>query len=242
MGSQGAAVRLTGFTRRYGPQTSVGPLDLTVEAGTCHGLVGANGAGKSTILRCLLGLDEADEGDVLVLDRTPALGIPVSTAAGMIEEPAFFWWLDGPGNLRAAFPDRQITAGAIASVLAEVGLAEVEKLVVRKYSQGMRQRLGIARVLLAEPELVVLDEPTNGLDPFGIRWFRGLVSRLTAEGRTVLFSSHLLHEVQSACQGFTMIDHGAVVAEGQTKDIHGYASLEDLYLSIAGGGKQADST
>jgi ABC-2 type transport system ATP-binding protein len=149
----------------------------------------------------------------------------------MIEEPPFFGWLDGAENLRAAFPGCPIPERRIVEVLREVGLDSAGRKRVRQYSQGMRQRLGLARVLLADPMLVVLDEPTNGLDPLGIRWLRDLIARMVEEGRSVLLSSHMLHEVQSSCSEFIMLDRGTVVAQGPMELTAGHASLEEFYLS-----------
>jgi ABC-2 type transport system ATP-binding protein len=148
----------------------------------------------------------------------------------MIEEPTFFGWLSAEDNLRAVFAGRAGAMARIDGVLAEVGLADAGRRPVGGFSQGMRQRLGLARVLAAEPSLLVLDEPTNGLDPSGIRWLRGLIRSLVSDGRSVLLSSHLLHEVHACADDFLMIDQGRAVASGRVDEISQFGSLEDLYF------------
>lgn len=215
----------------YAAEAVVGPIDFSVTAGTCAGLIGANGAGKTTLLRAICGLLRPSAGEVVVNGRAVTYGQVPAGLSGMIEEPRLYPWLDAEDNLRAVCLFRPDRIEAIDSVLSRVGLERGTGRIVSKYSQGMRQRLGIARVLLADARTLLLDEPTNGLDPVGIRWFRDLVGELVDEGRTVVLSSHLLHEVQQMAQTYCMLSNGRVVVSGQTGDLKGMNSLEDLYFS-----------
>lgn len=228
------ALVLADVTKRYRAGRQIGPVDLAIPAGTCFALVGANGAGKTTVMRLMLGLDLCTSGSVQLFGEPIQPGRPSGRSSGMIEEPRFFNWLDATANLRAVFP--RCPAATLSRVLVEVGLVDAGDKPVGKFSQGMRQRLGIARVLVAEPEVMVLDEPTNGLDPHGIRWFRGLVERLVTDGKTVVVSSHMLHEVQRMATHYLMLDQGRPVASGLVAEIQSYPSLEDLYLAVVGQG------
>ncbi len=229
------AVRARDVVRRYRGGQCIGPVSVTIPAGTCFGLVGANGAGKTTLLRMLLGLDRPSAGEIELFGRPVLPDSPPHRTSGMIEEPRFFGWLDARENLRSVFAGRDELLEQIDSVLELVGLGHARSKPVRAYSQGMRQRLGLARVLGAQPDLLVLDEPTNGLDPKGIRWLRNLLLELVADGRTVLLSSHLLHEVQAVSGAFLMMEQGQVVANGEVADIRSVSSLEELYFSAISG-------
>ncbi len=220
------------LTRVYDATSAVGPVSLAVRAGECFGLVGANGAGKTTLLRLILGLDTPTSGAVRVLGRPVEPFEPTPAVSGLVEEPRFFPWLDAADNLRAAFPHRDLDKGAVSDLLAYVGLGDVGRRKVRAFSQGMRQRLGIGRVLLAEPALMVLDEPTNGLDPVGIRWLRTLIEDQRAVGTAIVLSSHMLHEVQAASQSYLLVDQGRPVTSGSVADIVGVDGLESLYFSV----------
>lgn len=233
----GSTLEVADFVRRYDEDNTVGPVSFTVAPGVCFGLVGANGAGKTTLMRSILGLDRPTSGSV-TLDGTPVdPRTPCPAVSGMIEESSFFGWLSAADNLRAAFAGRDLPDGRQERALREVGLGEVGAKRVRGFSQGMRQRLAIARVLAADPDVLVLDEPTNGLDPLGIQWLRGLVRGLVAEGRSVILSSHLLHEVQETCSEFLLIDRGRVVTAGPMALTEGHGSLEAFYLSFVGDGE-----
>ncbi|MFT4009947.1 MAG: ATP-binding cassette domain-containing protein [Nocardioidaceae bacterium] len=216
--------------RRYRGGPVVGPVSFSIMPGSCFGLVGANGAGKTTLMKCLLGLDTPTSGTIKLFGQPVTPYAPLQETSGMVEEPKFFGWLSARDNLRAVFEGRADCTALIDDVLHRVGLSNAGKRPVRGFSQGMRQRLGLARVLAAEPSLLVLDEPTNGLDPRGIRWLRELIRSLTTDGRTVLLSSHLLHEVQACADEFLMMDQGQCVASGSVADISRFGSLEDLYF------------
>ena len=190
-----------------------------------YGFLGPNGAGKTTTIRMLLGLIFPTGGEVRVLDQPvfghEGSGSPALHKVGaLIEEPAFWMYLSGRRNLeyftRAAGPrsEQQARLARIDDVLHTVGLADAANKRVKAYSQGMRQRLGIALALLGEPELLVLDEPTNGLDPQGMREIRLLLRRLAGEGTTVFVSSHLLSEVEAMCDRVGVLAQGRLVADG----------------------------
>ncbi len=217
-----AAVEVRGLTKRYGDIVAVDNVDLVVPRACAFGYLGPNGAGKTTLIKMLLGLTRANAGEMHVL------GLPVPERAGtalarvgaIVEEPRFHGFLTGRENLRIVAAARESRAQArIAGALARVGLADRADKQVKTYSQGMRQRLGVARCLLADPELLILDEPTNGLDPAGIQEFREFVRSLVAEGRTVLLSSHLLGEVERICDAVAIVDRGRVVTQGAIAEL-----------------------
>jgi ABC-2 type transport system ATP-binding protein len=208
-----AVIECQGLTKHYRGVTALAGLDLTVEAGAVFGFLGPNGAGKTTTLRILLGLVTPSSG------RARLNGHPVPDPAGlvavgaMIEEPAFYPWLTGRANL--AVLARSGPAGAdTGQALARTGLAGVADRKVRGYSQGMRQRLGLAVALMRQPSLLLLDEPANGLDPAGIAEFRGLLRSLADGGTTVFLSSHLLAEVEQVCDQIAVIQSGRLVSQG----------------------------
>jgi ABC-2 type transport system ATP-binding protein len=216
-----AALALRGLTKSYGDQVVVDHLDLAVERGLLYGFLGPNGAGKTTTIRMLLGLVAPDGGEMELLGADARAGAPALLRVGaLIEEPAFWPYLSGRRNLecfaRAGGPpaDRSRRLEQIDDALATVGLAPAASKRVRAYSQGMRQRRGIALALLGDPELLVLDEPTNGLDPQGMREIRMLLRRLADDGTTVFVSSHLLGEVEAMCDEVGVLASGRLVAEG----------------------------
>jgi ABC-2 type transport system ATP-binding protein len=211
------AVETRGLGKRFGARAALDSVDLEVPRGCAFGFLGANGAGKTTLIRLLLGLAEPTAGSMRLLgrdlpgDRAAAL----ARVGAIIEEPRFHPHLSGRENLEvhAAARDRSVH-GRIDASLARVGLSVRADDKVKSYSLGMRQRLGVARCLLSDPELLILDEPLNGLDPAGILEMRGLIRDLVAEGRSVLLSSHLLDEVEKTCDYAAIVDNGRVVAQG----------------------------
>jgi ABC-2 type transport system ATP-binding protein len=211
------AIQVAGLTKDYGGRRALDGLDLEVPAGCAFGFLGHNGAGKTTTLRLLLGLAEPGGGAMAMLghllpgERAAAL----ARIGAMVDEPRFHGHLTGRENLLVNAAARGGRAASrIPAALEEVGLAERAEEPVRGYSQGMRQRLGIARCLVADPELLILDEPMNGLDPGGILWLRDLVRRRVAAGGTVLLSSHLLDEVEKCCDLVAIVDGGRLVTQG----------------------------
>ena len=210
-------IETAGLTKRYGNRLAVNGVDLVVPRATAYGFLGHNGAGKTTVIRMLLGLTGADAGTMRIAGRP----VPEDRAAvlrrvgAIVEEPSFHRYLTGRENLRVVAAVRGGDAhDRIEGALARAGLAARGNDRVGTYSQGMRQRLGIARCLLADPELLILDEPMNGLDPGGILELRELVGTLVDEGRTVFLSSHLLDEVEKTCAEAAIIDHGRIVEAG----------------------------
>jgi ABC-2 type transport system ATP-binding protein len=216
------AVETRGLTKRFGDRVAVDHVDLQVPRGAAFGYLGPNGAGKTTLIRMLLGLTRATAGSMEVLGRpVPSQRTEALLSVGaIVEEPRFHDHLTGRENLWIVAAAREPAAHTrIDGALARVGLAERADDRVRSYSQGMRQRLGVARCLLADPALLILDEPTNGLDPAGITEFRSFVHELVAEGRTVLLSSHLLSEVERICDAVAIVDCGRIVAQGPIADL-----------------------
>jgi ABC-2 type transport system ATP-binding protein len=218
------AVETSGLVKHFGTRVAVDSVDLRVPRGSAFGYLGPNGAGKTTLIRMLLGLTRAGGGTMRLLGRT----IPNERAAALarvgavVEEPRFHRYLTGRENLDLVAAAREPDAHArIGGALARVGLAERADDRVSTYSLGMRQRLGVARALLGDPELLILDEPTNGLDPAGIHEFRGLIRGLVGEGRTVLLSSHLLDEVEKICDTVAIVDHGRVVIQASLAELRG---------------------
>jgi ABC-2 type transport system ATP-binding protein len=216
------AVELRELRKCYGPLVAVDGVSLTVPEGGVYGYLGPNGAGKTTSLRMMLGLVLPSSGEVRLFGRDPVLD-PVAAlegVAGFVEEPAFYPYLSGRRNLELlAALDGGTPAGRVDEVLALVELAGRSRDKVRGYSHGMRQRLGIAAAMLRRPRLLVLDEPTTGLDPAGIRDMRILVRTLAADGITVLLSSHLMHEVEAVCDRVAIIHRGRIGYEGALDEL-----------------------
>jgi ABC-2 type transport system ATP-binding protein len=210
-------VETHGLTKRFGSRVAVDGVDLRIPRGSAFGYLGPNGAGKTTLIRMLLGLTRASEGSMRLLGRpVPAERAEALARVGaIVEEPRFHPFLTGRENLEIVAAARNADAfERIDGALDRVGLAARAGERVKKYSLGMRQRLGIARALLGDPELLILDEPTNGLDPAGILEFRRLIRGLISEGRTVVLSSHLLDEVEKICDAVAIVDQGHVVWQG----------------------------
>ena len=215
-------IETRGLTKRFGQRVAVAGVDVSVPRGCAFGFLGHNGAGKTTLIRLLLGLTQADAGTMQIAGRPiPQERAQVLARVGaIVEEPHFHGHLTGRENLLviAAARDPQAVS-RIDRALRRVGLSDRAGDRVRTYSQGMRQRLGVARCLLAEPELLILDEPMNGLDPGGILEFRKMIAELVGEGRTVFLSSHLLDEVEKTCDAAAVIDRGRVIAQGSIGEL-----------------------
>jgi ABC-2 type transport system ATP-binding protein len=210
------------LTKKFGNRTAVNGVDLTVPAGVAFGFLGPNGAGKTTMIRTLLGLTQPTSGDVTLLGLPqPAKRAEALARVGaIVEEPKFHPHLTGRENLKIVAAARDAAAeGRIDDSLARVGLSSRANDRVKTYSLGMRQRLGIARCLLADPALLILDEPMNGLDPAGILEMRHLIRDFVAEGRTVFLSSHLLDEVEKTCDQVAIVDQGVVIVQGSVAEI-----------------------
>jgi ABC-2 type transport system ATP-binding protein len=218
------AIETHGLSKRFGERTALESIDLQVPRGCAFGFLGPNGAGKTTLIRMLLGLAEPTSGRMRLLghDLPDGRAEALAHVGAIVEEPRFHGHLTGRENLHVHAAAREQAAhGRVEASLARVGLGRRGDDRVKTYSLGMRQRLGIARCLLCDPELLILDEPVNGLDPAGILEFRGLVRSLVDEGRTVWLSSHLLDEVQKTCDVAAIVDSGRVVAQGTIAQLTG---------------------
>jgi ABC-2 type transport system ATP-binding protein len=216
------AVHTHDLGKRFGQRTALAGIDLEVPRGVAFGFLGANGAGKTTLIRLLLGLAEPTSGSMRLLGRDlPGERADALARVGaIIEEPRFHAHLSGRENLHVHAAARDRAAHErIDGALERVGLGARGEDRVKTYSLGMRQRLGVARCLLSDPELLILDEPMNGLDPAGILEFRHLIRELVGEGRTVLLSSHLLDEVEKTCDVAAIVDEGRVVAQGSIHEL-----------------------
>ena len=221
-----------GLTKRYGSVLAVDGVDLTVREGDRYGFLGPNGSGKTTLVRMLLGLVYATSGEIEVLGSPmPRRAAEVLPQIGaMVEWPAAYPHLSGRRNLAlldASGPggSRRTRRARIEEALARVGLSGIDRRPVKAYSLGMRQRLGLAAALLRQPRLLVLDEPTNGLDPKGIHEIRDLLIELNAAGTTVFLSSHLLSEVEQLCTRVGIVDRGRLVLEDELATIRGATGL-----------------
>jgi len=210
------------LTKRYGEVVAVRDLDLTVRAGEVYGFLGPNGAGKTTTLRMLLGLVRPSAGRVLLNGRPPG---DLSGVGSMIEGPAFYPYLSGRDNLRVMARYARVEERRVDVVLDLVDLADRARHRYGTYSLGMKQRLGVAAALLKDPRLLILDEPTNGLDPAGMADMRALIRRLGASGATVMVSSHLLGEVEQICDRVGIISRGRLVAENTVAELRSDAGL-----------------
>ncbi|WP_416403016.1 ABC transporter ATP-binding protein [Arthrobacter sp. LFS091] len=220
------AVETRGLVKRFGQRAAVDGIDLAVPRGAVFGFLGPNGSGKTTTIRVLLGLASATSGDVRVLDQSmpAALASVLPNVGALVEGPGFYPFLTGPGNLmRLDSADRHALPATrrhrVAEALDRVGLTHAAGKKVRAYSLGMKQRLGLANALLRPRELLVLDEPTNGLDPQGTREVRSLVRSLAAGGTTVFVSSHLLAEVEQMCTHVGVMSAGRLVAQGPLAEL-----------------------
>jgi ABC-2 type transport system ATP-binding protein len=229
-----ATIAVDGLTKRFGAVTAVDDLSFELSGASVTGFLGPNGAGKTTTLRMLLGLVAPDRGRATIDKRPYAeLDDPARTVGALLEASSFHPGRSARNHLRAVcrgggLPDRRAD-----EVLEQVGLADTAGRRVGGFSLGMRQRLGLGTALLGEPEVLVLDEPTNGLDPAGVRWLRTLLREMAGEGRTVLVSSHLLAEVAQTVDRVVVIDRGRLVAEGAVGDlVQSGESLEDAFLRL----------
>jgi ABC-2 type transport system ATP-binding protein len=234
-------IEARGLVKRYGDVVAVDDVELTVRPGDIYGFLGPNGAGKTTTLRMLLSLVRPDAGSIRLFGRDLATDAitALDGVAGFVEEPRLYPYLSGRENLEllAAFDRGGARGRTVDKVLEQVDLSDRAEDRVSGYSQGMRQRLGIASCLVRRPRLLLLDEPANGVDPAGIRFLRELLRRLAEEGITILLSSHLLSEVEQVCTRVAMISRGRIVYEGALADLPGVAGrryrLESTNLARA---------
>ena len=215
-------LEVRGFTKKFGDFVAVDSLSFEVRQGDVYGFLGPNGSGKSTTIRAVFGLVEPTEGEIHLLGRPAGGPGGREGVAGFVDAPGFYDYLSARDNLKVlAAADRRKREPPMARVLQTVGLLGRERDKVKTYSTGMKQRLAIASALLREPEVLILDEPTNGLDPGGMRDVRALIRRLNEEGLTIFLSSHLLAEVEQLCNRVAVIGHGRLLAEGTIAEVVG---------------------
>jgi ABC-2 type transport system ATP-binding protein len=229
------------LTKRYGDRVAADRVSMTVRRGEVYGFLGPNGAGKTTTLRMILGLIRPTSGSAKVLGSAAGTAEVTARVGALVEGPGFFPYLSGRDNLRVMARYRGLPEVAVDQVLERVDLASRGGDRFKSYSLGMKQRLGVASALMGNPDLVVLDEPTNGLDPAGMVDMRRLIVDLARSGQTVLLSSHLLDEVQEICDRVGVINNGVLLNESTVSELRGGASLAvrgeplDRALSVAMG-------
>jgi ABC-2 type transport system ATP-binding protein len=230
-------VTISSLTKRYGELVAVGDLTFSLRSGTVTGFLGPNGAGKTTTLRLLLGLAEPTAGEALVFGhRYRELDDPARRVGAVLESSDFHPGRSGRDHLRSLAFAAEIPPGRVEEVLALVEIEAAADRRVKTYSLGMRQRLGLAGALLGDPELLVLDEPANGLDPAGVHWLRRFLRRFAERGRTVLVSSHMLAEAAQTVDQVVIIDRGRKVASGRLDELtERGGTLEDVFLELTGG-------
>jgi ABC-type multidrug transport system ATPase subunit len=221
------AIETHGLTKRYGEVIAVQQLDLRVEHGEIFGFLGPNGAGKTTTMRMLLGLVRPTSGEARVLGMNIATEMPaiLRRTGSVIENPTFYPYLSGRDNLRAFAKLAGIDRARIDPVLKLIDLTGAADRRFSGYSLGMKQRLAVGAALLGSPDLLILDEPANGLDPAGIVEMRDLVRSLKSYGHTVLISSHVLHEIEQICDRIAIMSLGKIVVQGRVTDLLGGETL-----------------
>jgi|SRR5579859_6735102 len=233
------AIHTEGLTKRFGTLTAVDSLDLDVQPGELFGFLGPNGAGKTTTIAMLLGLVTPTAGRALLFGHDirhhPLQAL--QQVGALIETPAFYPYLSGRDNLRVLARASALPETRIDGVLERVGLADRGRDRFKQYSLGMRQRLGIAAALLSEPRLLILDEPTNGLDPAGQQEIRTLLRTLTEQGQTVFLSSHTLSDVEQLCERVAILNHGRLIAQGHVSTL--LQQGERLIVRVAGDPQRA---
>ncbi len=233
------AVETSGLRKTYrtrkGRQVAVAGLDLKVPSGGVHGFLGPNGSGKTTTIRMLLGLITADSGSMRVFDREMPAALPsvIARIGAIVEQPRFFPAFSGRKNLALLAQGIGVPTAQVGAVLDEVGLGDRGRDKFRTYSLGMKQRLAIAGTLLKNPDLLIFDEPTNGLDPAGIHEIRATMRGLADRGKTVLVSSHILSEVQQVADTVSIIGRGRLLAEGPVSQILAASGGESVRVGIA---------
>lgn len=232
-------VQTEGLTKRYGDRLAVDSVSMTVRRGEVYGFLGPNGAGKTTTLRMMLGLIRPTAGTASVLGLPAGRSEVTERVGALIEGPGFFPYLTGRDNLRVLARSRGLAEDVVVDALKRVDLTDRGDDKYKRYSLGMKQRLGVAAALMGDPELIVLDEPTNGLDPAGMADMRALVVSLARGGQTVLLSSHLLAEVQEICDRVGVINGGVLLRESTVAELRGEATLriratpEEAALAVA---------
>jgi len=234
------SIQLNGLTKRYRDVTAVDDLTVEIRAGAVTGFLGPNGAGKSTTMRMLLGLVRPTAGSATFDGRCYAhLPHPARTVGALLDPAVFHLGHRARSALRVVAASTGTSDARVEEVLDGVGLGDVARRRVGGFSMGMRQRLALASALLGDPETLVLDEPSNGLDPEGMRWLRGFLRRLADEGRTLLVSSHVLAELAQSVDDVLIINRGRLVTHGSMRDLldrNQQTDLEELFLDLTASG------
>lgn len=220
-------VRVTGLTKSFQKQKVVDDLSFEIHQGEVYGFLGPNGAGKSTTIRMLLGLVHPDAGDIELFGRSLLKHGPrvLNGVGALVEEADFYTYLTARKNLNLLANMERVDRRRVDEVLELVGLTEWAENRVKTYSHGMKQRLGVAQALLSSPKFLILDEPTTGLDPKGMKEIRELILSLRERGLTVFLSSHLLHEVEQICTSLAIIHRGKLISSGGIEDLAGDTNL-----------------
>lgn len=223
------------YRNRKGVHIAVAGLDLDVPTGGVHGFLGPNGSGKTTSIRMLLGLIRADAGTMSIFDHEVPKHLPdvVGRVGAIVESPKFFPSFSGRKNLQLLAEAIGCSRGIVDQVLEQTGLGERGKDKYRTYSLGMKQRLAISATLLKQPDLLIFDEPTNGLDPAGIREIRNTMRTLSAQGKTVLVSSHILSEIEHVADTVSIIGHGRLLVSGRVADVIGNQIATSVRVGVA---------
>jgi ABC-2 type transport system ATP-binding protein len=229
-----SVIRIQGLVKRYGPVTAVDGLSFEVKRGTVTGFLGPNGAGKTTTLRMLLGLVTPDAGTATINGHPyRELPEPLHQVGAVLESSSFHPGRTARAHLHIQALAAEADTSRIEDVLDLVGLTDAAGRRIGGFSLGMQQRLGLATALLADPEVLILDEPANGLDPEGVRWLRGLLRGFAEEGGTVLVSSHMLAEVAQTIDCVVIIDHGRLIAEGPVAELTAQGKdLEEVFFQL----------
>ena len=231
-----SAISFDSLVKQYGKQAAVNNLTATVEAGRITGFLGPNGAGKSTALRCLVGLAKPTNGTAKILGKNyRELVNPLQQVGTVLDSRGFHPALSGKKNLQVVAAAAGISDSRVDEVLELVELTNSAKKKMKSYSLGMKQRLSLAGALLGGPQILILDEPANGLDPAGIAWLRKFLRGLAEQGKTVLVSSHQLAEMQNTVDDVIIINHGKLIASGPIREVIGDGTLEEAFLRLTQG-------
>lgn len=230
-------IEINNLVKRHGHRNVVDGISFTAQPGRVTGFLGPNGAGKSSTLRILLGLDTATSGTALINGSTyRSMHNPLRTVGAMLDGPGANKGRTAKAHLMWIAQSNGIPLSRINEVLAMTGLSDASRTRIGGFSLGMGQRLGMAAALLGDPEILVLDEPTNGLDPDGIRWIRRFLRSLAADGKTVLVSSHLMGEMEETADDFVVIARGRVIAQGTADEVRGdHGNLETAFFALTEG-------
>ncbi|MEY4990088.1 MAG: hypothetical protein RIS08_314 [Actinomycetota bacterium] len=230
------AIQFDHLIKQYGKQQAVAGLTASVQMGRITGFLGPNGAGKSTTLRCLVGLSDPTSGTATILGAPyKELENPLSRVGTVLDSRGFHPALTGKRNLKVVAAAAGIADSRVDEVLELVELSDAAGKRMKNYSLGMKQRLALAGAILGNPEILILDEPANGLDPAGIAWLRKFLRSMAEQGKTILVSSHQLAEMQNTVDDVLIINKGRLIAQGTMADVRGEGTLEEAFLRLTEG-------